>query len=168
MPRCSPRTLPLGLALVGLLAAGAFVLPLSAAERDPGKAATVDWSGWLDGAEGLTEGLRRGQEQRKPVFLYVYTDWCGYCRQFERELLSRPEMQEYLSSIVAVRVNPESGQAENVVGRRYGVDAFPALFVHSAESSMVSQVQRVHVVDGRAVLMEPAMFIDVIKTAGAQ
>jgi hypothetical protein len=40
--------------------------------------------------------------------------------------------------------------------------------VHSAESPVVSQVQRTQVVEGRAVLMEPAMFIDVIKTAGAQ
>jgi thiol:disulfide interchange protein DsbD len=156
------------IAFVSLLVAGAAFVALDAAERGEARVGTVDWSSWLDGADGLTEGLQRGQQQSKPVFLYFYTDWCGYCRQFERELLSQAEMQEYLASIVAVRVNPEAGPAEGVVGRRYSVDSFPSLFVHSAESPVVSQVQRVQIVEGRPVLMAPARFIDVIKTAGAQ
>jgi thiol:disulfide interchange protein len=168
MPRSARQPFAVCIAFAGLLVAGASFVALDAAERGEASVGTVDWTSWLDGADGLTEGLGRGQEQRKPVFLYFYTDWCGYCRQFERELLSRPEMQEYLASIVAVRVNPEAGPAEAVVGRRYGVDSFPSLFVHSAESPVVSQVQRVQIVEGRPVLMAPAMFIDVIKTAGAQ
>jgi thiol:disulfide interchange protein len=127
-----------------------------------------DFSSWYAGAEGLTEALRRSEAERKPLLLYFYTDWCGYCRQFERELLTEPELADYLKSIVAVRVNPEAGPAEAVLARRYGVHSFPTLFVHSGESPVVSQIDRVRVVDGRPVLMSPGLFIDVVKTAGAR
>lgn len=146
---------------VWLVAAGA-----DAVERDGAR--QPDFAAWHSGAEGLTEGIRRGAAEHKPVLLYFYTDWCGYCRQFERELLSDPELQDYLDSIVAVRVNPEAGQAEALLGRRYGVNSFPALFVHSGESPVISKIERMHIVDGRPVLMSAARFIDVIKTAGAR
>lgn len=127
-----------------------------------------DFSGWLDGADGLAAAIPLGQEQRKPLLLYFYTDWCGYCRQFERELLTQTELRDYLASIVAVRINPESGPAEAAMAHRYGVRSFPSLFVHSGESKAVSRVDRVELVRGRPVLMAPAKFIDVIKTAGAR
>jgi thiol:disulfide interchange protein len=137
----------------------------AASERVP---RMPDFSSWSNGAGGYAEALRRGEEQRKPVLVYFYTDWCGYCRQFEQQLLSEPELDEYLDSIVTVRVNPEAGPDEAAVARRYGVQSFPSLFVHSGESPVVSQVDRVRIVDRRPVLMTPAQFIDVIKTAGAR
>jgi thiol:disulfide interchange protein len=165
MQRSSPLVIAAGLVLWAVLGAGALG---SAAAPAGDEARQPDFSSWLSGAEGWSNGLRLGQQERKPVFLYFYTDWCGYCRQFERELLSDPDLQDYLESIVAVRVNPEAGPAEATVARRYGVSSFPSLFVHSAESPAVSQVDRMRLVEGRPVLMTPAMFIDVVKTAGAR
>lgn len=138
----------------------------AAAER--GGPRTPDFSSWSNGADGYAEALRRGEEQRKPVLVYFYTDWCGYCRQFEQQLLSERDLDEYLDSIVTVRVNPEAGPEEAAVAQRYGVRSFPSLFVHSGESPVVSQVDRVRIVDRRPVLMTAAEFIDVIKTAGAR
>ena len=166
MPRPILRATGLGLGLaLACLFSGLSGAAVAAEATDAG---VPDFSGWLEGPEGLIAAISLGQEQRKPLLLYFYTDWCGYCRQFERELLAQPELRDYLASIVAVRINPESGPAEAAMAQRYGVRSFPSLFVHSGESQAVSKVDRVELVRGRPVLMAPAKFIDVIKTAGAR
>ena len=139
-----------------------LVLPVAGAS-----AGTPDFTTWLSNVPGMLEAAKEYEKGEKPIFVYFYTDWCGYCRQFERELLSSDEVSDYMSSILAVRVNPESGRGEAELGRRYGVNSFPALFVHSSESKTITRVQRMELVDGRPKLLSPGAFIDVVKQAGA-
>lgn len=146
----------------GLFSAFAFFFLLGASSDQP------DFSGWLNGAEGMYEASRLYDERAQPIFVYFYTDWCGYCRQFERELLSSSQVDEYLDDIVAVRINPESGPVEAAIGQRYRVNGFPALFVHSSESKTISRVERMEIIDGRPSLKSPGAFIDVLKQAGAR
>jgi thiol:disulfide interchange protein len=129
----------------------------------------VDFSSWLMGAEGMLEATQRFDANPKPILVYFYTDWCGYCRQFESELLTSKELQNYLDDeVLAVRINPEQGAGNSQIGRRYGVGGYPALFVHSAESKVVSRIERMEVVDGKPRLLSPTQFIEVIEKAGSR
>ena len=93
--------------------------------------ARIDWSeGWYEGFEGFHEAYEKAIETDQPVLVYFYTDWCGYCRQLERELLPTPEVQTALEDVIKVRINPESGPQEGGISRRYGVSSFPSLFMH--------------------------------------
>ncbi|REJ73459.1 MAG: thioredoxin family protein [Acidobacteria bacterium] len=149
------------LVLLGLLLA----LPAAPTENRNG----VDFSTWLEGASGMLEATQRFDANPKPILVYFYTDWCGYCRQFERDLLASEEVQSYLrDEVLAVRINPEKGGGDAQVSRRYGVRGFPALFVHSAESKVVSRVDRMEVVDGRPRLLSPSQFIEVLDRAGSR
>ena len=128
----------------------------------------VDFSTWKYGPEGMLEASQQYEADPKPILLYFYTDWCGYCRQFERELLTSKELQNYLEDeVIAVRINPERDNGARI-SRRYGVRGFPALFVHSSESKVISRVDRMKVVEGRPQLMTPAEFIDVVRQAGSR
>lgn len=154
------RTLPLALCLA-LLAA---TLGAAGANEAP----TVDFSGWFNGVEGMVEAGRLYEQQPQPVFLYFYADWCPYCRQLERELLSSKVVEDYLADILAVRINPEAGPAEAQIAQRYGVAGYPALFVLSGESKTLSPIDRMAMKDGRLQLVSPAAFVDLLKTAGAR
>jgi thiol:disulfide interchange protein len=127
-----------------------------------------DFSGWFDNVRGMAEAGKLYEQEPQPIFVYFYTDWCGYCRQFERELLSSDEVESYLEDIMAVRVNPETSPAEAEIAQRYGVTGFPTLFVLSGESKTLSEINRHELVDGRPVLKSPAAFIDALKVAGAR
>ncbi len=144
-----------------------FCLALLALAGPAAFAGAPDFTTWLTNVPGMLEAAQEYEKGEKPIFVYFYTDWCGYCRQFERELLGSDEVADYMSSILAVRVNPESGRGEAELGRRYGVSSFPALFVHSSESKTITRVQRMEMVDGRPKLLSPDAFIDMIKQAGA-
>ncbi len=128
----------------------------------------VDFSSWRSGADGYKVAERSRQLESSPMLVYFYTDWCGYCRQFETELLREPELATFLERLVTVRVNPESGPAERGLAMRYRVSSFPSLFVHSGESGAVSPVERTLVDNGRRRLMTPREFIAELAAAASR
>lgn len=137
-------------------------LPSSASEPAP------DWSSWLNGAPGMLEAIERYQEEPRPILVYFYTDWCGYCRQFERELLSDERVGAYVDDIIAVRINPEQGREESAISQRYRVSGYPGIFMHSATSKSLSRIDRMTVVEGRPMLLDPDAFIEVLRGAGSR
>ncbi len=86
---------------------------------------------WLEGAEGYRSGVETAKETGRPVLLYFYTDWCPYCRQLDRDLLSTVEVQLEIGEMIAVRVNPETGTDEQALASQFGIPGYPALFVRS-------------------------------------
>jgi thiol-disulfide isomerase/thioredoxin len=65
-----------------------------------------------------------------PMVIYVYTDWCPYCREFERDLLNTHAVETYLrDNVVKVRVNPETSPGAQALANELGVHGFPSFFV---------------------------------------
>ena len=69
------------------------------------------------------------QSSGKPLALYFYADWCGYCAKLERGILSDPEVKQHLDSILYVSVNPEHGAAEEKLFRQFGGSGFPTFLI---------------------------------------
>ena len=124
-----------------------------------------DFEGWYEGADGLAKALEAQRRDRLPLFLYIYTDWCPYCRQFERELLTDSEVDGYLDAVLAVRLNPETGGRESQLARRFGVRGYPTLVMYSADGKTASYVERMEMVDGSPRLMNGRTFLRVLDEA---
>ena len=80
-------------------------------------------------AAGYAEALREHQKTGKPVALYFYADWCKYCAQLERGILSRSEVKQYLGTILYVSVNPEHGKAEAALFQQFEGRGYPTLLI---------------------------------------
>lgn len=78
---------------------------------------------------GYQQALRLQQESGKPLALYFYADWCGYCARLERNVLSQPEVKQYLESILYVSVNPEHGKADMALFSQFNGRGFPTLLM---------------------------------------
>ena len=137
---------------------------MEATDVQPG----FDADDWTQGADGLFAAIRSLEEVAKPLVVYFYTDWCGYCRQFERELLGTLEVKSYLGEVLAVRINPESGPKEKEIASYYGVEGYPAFFVHGASSKTLARVERMTVEGGEPRLLTPPAFVDTMRQAAAQ
>jgi thiol-disulfide isomerase/thioredoxin len=127
-----------------------------------------DPSSWLQGADGLYDALVKVKDRPEapPLVVYFYTDWCGYCRQFERELLGTDPVKTYFKDVLAVRINPESGPREREIANYYGVSGYPSFFVHSNRSKTLSRIERMKVENGQPVLQSPDEFIQTVRSAG--
>ena len=61
---------------------------------------------WLEGIGNYEKAKQLAAEHNAPLMVYVYTDWCGYCRKFQNELLYSPQYRENFKPVVKLRINP--------------------------------------------------------------
>ena len=81
--------------------------------------------------EGDQYDKARAEQERTDaaMVLYVYTDWCPYCRAFEKGLLFTPEVERYLrDNVVKIRINPETSAGAAALARRLGASGYPSFY----------------------------------------
>jgi thioredoxin-related protein len=45
----------------------------------------------------LEEAMKKAQTDKRPIFIDVYTDWCGWCKVMDKETFSDPKVAELLN-----------------------------------------------------------------------
>lgn len=89
---------------------------------------------WLEGASGYASGVEQAKVSGKPMIVMFYTDWCGYCRKLQKNVLDKPEVQSVLSNFVKIRVNPDKGGRESQLAEEYGIQGYPTVFLEKSKS----------------------------------
>lgn len=114
---------------------------------------------WLRDSTGYRTAVHDALDERRLVTLYVYTDWCPYCRRLEDELLTTGPVRDCLARTVKVRVNPEHGPADRAVADRFGVTGYPSLFFFDPATGRRRKLGTYATApDGEWRLMTPAQF----------
>lgn len=147
-PELPPESCPLSSAGYGTL------LPTSS--RPSGR--------WYTRAAEWNEARREQEQSGAPLVVYVYTDWCGYCRAFERDLLDTPAVDGWMrDEVVRIRIDPEGGPDEQALSRQLGVTGFPTFMVAADDAAP----QRLSIYGGPGVLKTPAELIAAIEERAA-
>jgi thiol-disulfide isomerase/thioredoxin len=123
---------------------------------------------WREGAGGYeSAGYEHGM-LGKPLVVYFYADWCGYCRRFDRELLQTEEVARCLDRVVRVRVAPEKGGRDKTLADLFGVNGYPSFFVVPAKSDRpVKVLPYRRLPDGKGWrILSPVEFVEALRKAG--
>jgi thiol:disulfide interchange protein len=154
-----------------LIVLALFLAPLLlshlAAQQAPPKPDQDPFSDWYEGSQGYQKALEESRKAGKPIAVYFYTDWCGYCRQLERELLNTPKVQDHLRSVVRVRIYPEKGAGEQRLAQRYGVSGYPTFFIQPGADKNPRRINRSVDNGFERRLMTPAEFVETLRQAAA-
>ena len=68
--------------------------------------AQVEWLSW-------EEAIERQQTEPRKLLVDVYTDWCGWCKEMDKKVFSKPDIAEHISeNFYAVKLNAE--QTEDI------------------------------------------------------
>ena len=122
---------------------------------------------WLSGADGFAQAAQKHEAAEVPVLVYIYTDWCPYCRRFNKEIVASEAMDDYLDDIVAVRLNPERGAREQAISNQFGVHGYPALYVLPAKSNQPRKIYPYRKEGDGWVLMSPSEFVEACQQVSA-
>ncbi len=110
---------------ITVLAGLAVILPgLSALSRD------VSLSDWGSQSSGYATAFTEHQSSNKPIVVLFYTDWCGSCKTLKAEILTSPEVKEFLQNrVLAVKINPERDADSANLAKQFGVRGYPMMFM---------------------------------------
>ena len=89
---------------------------------------------WL----GFNDGVVKAKTEDKPIFVEFYTDWCPYCKKFQKETVNERNVTRMLAeNFVYVRLNAEDSKnrvkfqgksLSNVeLTNSLGISAYPSL-----------------------------------------
>jgi len=98
-----------------------------------------------------TTDYKQAQQQAKAshklvLLEFTGSDWCGYCFQLDRAILSQPQFKDYASkNLVLMEVDFPRGKAQSVdtkrqnqqLAQRYQIEGFPTLVVLDGEGKTV-------------------------------
>ncbi|WP_338790449.1 thioredoxin family protein [Bernardetia sp. Wsw4-3y2] len=65
------------------------------------------------------EAMEKSAQDKKPVFIDVYTDWCGWCKKMDKNTFQTDEVVEYVANNYhAVKLDAESEDATSFDGQK--------------------------------------------------
>ena len=125
-----------------LLVISVLLVAFSCARDDTGKAQTSSSGQQQEGSPtkwlGFNDGVAKAKTEKKPIFVEFYTDWCPYCKKFQKETVNERNVARMLAeNFVYVRLNAEDSKSRvkfqgkslsNVeLTNSFGITAFPSL-----------------------------------------
>ncbi|MBF00061.1 thioredoxin fold domain-containing protein [Flavobacterium coralii] len=68
----------------------------------------------------LDEALAAQKKNPKPIFMDVYTDWCGPCKMLDKNTFHDKTVADYINAnYYAVKFNAEGNDDVNYMGKKY-------------------------------------------------
>jgi len=102
---------------------------------------------WLD----FNDALAKARSEDKPIFVEFYTDWCPYCRKFQKETVNDRKVARMLAeNFVYVRFNAEDSKSRvKYDGKSYsnvelaqalGINSYPSLVFLDSKSKPITML----------------------------
>jgi len=111
----------------------------------------------------MDEALAAQKKDPKPIFLDVYTDWCGPCKTMDQRTFRDKGVSEFISGVYyAVKFNAEGNSEVTYKGIKYSnpefiknhkgknsthdftkflkVQAYPTMYIFNADGEIVTSI----------------------------
>lgn len=81
--------------------------------------------------------IDQSKVQNKPIFVDVYTEWCGPCKWMDQNVFNQPEVGEFMNrEFINIKIDAEKGWGKTFV-KEYQVQAYPTYLFFNANGEMV-------------------------------
>lgn len=95
--------------------------------------AAADEVQWTD----YDTGIERAKEEGKPVMIDFYTDWCGYCKDMDKETFKDDPVAEKSRDFVAIKVD---GDDRSDLVNKYSIRGYPTTIFLDKDQNEVHRV----------------------------
>lgn len=68
----------------------------------------------------IEEAYEQSKINPKPIFIDIYTDWCGWCKRMDANTFSNPVIADIINkNFYAVKFNAEQKEDVNILGHTF-------------------------------------------------
>lgn len=107
----------------------------------------------LTNTKQLNDLLLAAKQQKKPVIIDFYADWCESCIRMERYVLNRPDVQRVLAKFMVLRADVTiNNDFDQMMMKRFHVIAPPTLVFFDAGGEALMSEQLIGEVDATTLL----------------
>ena len=96
---------------------------------------------WHWGNSGYKQASIISDEQQSPMLIYVYADWCRYCKEFQSTLLKNSEVKSTLKNFIKVKLNPDKNPEDKKLYQQWGGKGYPTLLLQSGSSNLPIRIR---------------------------
>lgn len=88
----------------------------------------------------LATAMKKAKEKNLPIMIDVYTDWCTWCKELDKNTYLHKDVIDVARKMVSVKLNPETSEEGAEIAQRYGVNGFPTILFISADGFILENV----------------------------
>jgi len=137
-----------------------FFLALTLSLAGDAKTPTIQWL-------PLEKAMKTARAQKKPLYVYLYGSYCGWCKKFEAQTLKDAQVVSILSEkFVLSKINTASTELQEFEGKKLAERQLAAMFAVRgvpASAFMDSAGKLIAKLPG---YMPPDKFLPVLKYVG--
>jgi thiol-disulfide isomerase/thioredoxin len=122
---------------------------------------------WYVDAAGYRKAVKKSRKTGTPIFIYVYTDWCGYCVKYEKNLLATSKVRKAMSGYIKVKINPEHNSESEALFASWGGSGYPSYYIQGADKDGPSRYRGPYTrgKDKEWVMMTPVQYASALDKA---
>ena len=99
------------------------------------------WPQLIPWEKDYHQALKKAQEENKPLVAYLFTDWCTYCQQMERETFSDISLVKKIGKeYIWLKLNAETNQDGQRLQKEFGISGYPTTFILDSKGQEIDRI----------------------------
>ena len=126
---------------------------------------------WIQSYE---QALKQARQEDKLVLAYLYTDWCGYCKQMEAETFTdKAVIDEMSDSYVWLKLNAETDEEGRQLQERFNITGYPGMILLDGQGQEMERISGFVPAEAfrdrvAAAAGGPGSFVSLLRTAAEE
>jgi thiol:disulfide interchange protein len=103
---------------------------------DNGSKAAAEKEIKISWTEAYKDALEEAKKTKKPLLVFVYASWCGWCKKMERETCADKDIVKLTDSFVCLKINSEEDEE---FSSKFKVKEFPCVVFLKSDGSEIER-----------------------------
>lgn len=88
----------------------------------------------------LATAIKKAKSKNLPIMIDIYTDWCSWCKELDKNTYANEKVIETAKKIVSVKLNPETSKEGEEIAKKYGVKGYPTILFINTDGFVLENV----------------------------